>query len=329
MNSKSQHSIRLTCLALVIFSLAGLGQRHALAANFPASRSALQKQSAPRTHISLVTPQWVAAHVTDKDLRILDVRPNVYDYFVGHVPGAVHLADATLRGPADGLPAQYLETRMMGHLLSRAGVKRSDRIVLYSDDVDVLGATMIAYLLERLGFAEVLLMDGGWSAFKASQSPVQDYPAFQTSKLNVLDNQTVRATLDDIKAAVGNNSITIIDARPAKVYRGETNIWLRNGHIPGAINIEWRTLTAADNPHQFKTLDELRKIYQERGLDKDRDIIVYCGTSREASLEYMVLKHLLGFSKVRLYEGSWAEYAVHPELRIEVSTATGKLSGGR
>lgn len=319
MNSQSTYCIRLTCAVLLLFVLGGLNQRPAVAA-----RSALRKDSTSQTRISLVTPQWVATHAADKGLRILDVRPNVYDYFAGHVPGAVHLADAALRGPADGLPAQYLETRVMGHLLSRAGVERTDRIVLYSDDVDVLGATMIAYLLERLGFSEVLLMDGGWSAYKASQSPVQDYPAFQTSRLKVLDKQSVRATLTDIKAAVGNNSVTIIDARPAKVYRGETNIWVRNGHIPGAMNIEWRTLTDPNNPHKFRSLEELKQIYEARGISKERDIVVYCGTSREASLEYVVLKHLLGFPKVRLYEGSWAEYAVHPELSLETGVATAR-----
>jgi thiosulfate/3-mercaptopyruvate sulfurtransferase len=301
---KTNHCIRLLVVALLITTCASINV-------------ARQKRNVSQTRISLVSPEWVAQHATDKGLRVLDVRPNVYDYFVGHVPGAVHLADATFRAPVDGLPVQYLDTETMGKLLSRAGVKRTDRIVLYSDDVDVLGATMIAYILERLGFPEVMLMDGGWSAYKSSQRSVQDYPAYATADLNVFDNPTARATLKDIKTSLRSNSVTIVDARPAKIYRGETNIWVRNGHIPGAINIEWRRLTNADNPHKFKGLDELRNVYEEIGLRRDRDIIVYCGTSREASLEYVVLKHLLGFSRVRLYEGSWAEYAVHTELSVE------------
>jgi len=310
--TKKNYFIRLLIVVSSITTL-GLISQPAISVTYAAPA----KRNAPQTRITLVSPEWVAIHATDKGVRVLDTRPNVYDYFVGHVPGAIHLADATLRAPADGLPAQYLEVEMMGKLLARAGIKMTDRIVLYSDDVDVLGATMIAYLLERLGFADVMLMDGGWSGYKASQQLVQDYPAFAASDLNVSDNQTVRATLKDIKAALNSNGVTIVDARPAKVYRGESNIWVRNGHIPGAINIEWRKLTDPNNAHKFKGLDELRKVYEEIGLHKDRDIIVYCGTSREASLEYIVLKHLLGFSKVRLYEGSWAEYAVHPELNIE------------
>jgi len=328
--TKTNHCVRLIIVVLLIPTLGLISQRRAFGASSSVAHVARQKSNPPPTRISLVTPDWVAAHATDKGLRILDVRPNVYDYFVGHVPGAVHLADATLRGPADGLPAQYLEPEMMGKLLSRAGVKRTDRIVLYSDDVDVLGATMIAYILERLGFAEVMLMDGGWSAFKSSQHPSQDYPVYATTEMSIVDKQTVRATLKDIKESLHTNSVTIIDARPAKVYRGETNIWVRNGHIPGAINIEWRRLTDSSNAHKFKGLDELRKVYEEIGLDKDRDIIVYCGTSREASLEYVVLKHLLGFSRVRLYEGSWTEYSVHRELSIETGARPDqKISVGR
>lgn len=314
--TKNNYFIRLVIVVSLITTF-GLISQPAITATYAAPA----KRAAAQTRITLVSPEWVAKHATDKGVRIFDTRPNVYDYFVGHVPGAIHLADATLRAPADGLPTQYLEVEMMGKLLARAGMKMTDRIVLYSDDVDVLGTTMIAYLLERLGFAEVMLMDGGWSAYKASQQSVQDYPAFVAGNLNVLDNQTVRATLKDVKAALNSNGVTIIDARPAKVYRGETNIWVRNGHIPGAINIEWRKLTDPNNPHKFKGLDQLRKVYEDIGLHQDRDIIVYCGTSREASLEYVVLKHLLGFSKVRLYEGSWTEYAVHPELNMETGEA--------
>lgn len=322
--TKKNYFIRLVIVVALITTLGLISQP---ATTAYAGRA---KRNAPQTRITLVSPEWVAKHATDKGVRVIDTRPNVYDYFVGHVPGAIHLADATLRAPADGLPAQYLEVETMGKLLARAGIKRTDQIVLYSDDVDVLGATMIAYLLERLGFAEVMLLDGGWSAYKASQQSVQDYPAFAAGNLNVLDNQTVRATLKDVKAALNSNGVTIVDARPAKVYRGETNIWVRNGHIPGAINIEWRKLTDPNNAHKFKGLDELRKVYEEIGLHKDRDIIVYCGTSREASLEYIVLKHLLGFSRVRLYEGSWAEYAVHPELNIETGAgAAQKISVSR
>ena len=105
----------------------------------------------------------------------------------------------------------------------------------------------------------------------------------------------------------------VVDALPAREY-GED-------HIPGAINLPWKTLVEANNSHKLKPAAELRAAYAQIGIKESDDIIVYCGTSREASLEYFVLKHILKFPKVRLYEGSWAEYSNHAALPIETGGA--------
>lgn len=280
-----------------------------------------------KTKVSFVPVEWLAQHAKDHDLKILDVRNNVGDYFTGHLPNAVHLADAALRAPRGGLPVQYLEQRITSELLSQAGINKTDRVAIYSDGTSVLGATMTAYILERLGHqGAIYVLDGGFSAYKDGQKNlVQEYPKSTNARYDVLDNRAVRATLDDIKKAIGNSGVTIIDARPTEQYRGEVNIWQRNGHIPGAINLPWRTLTEDANAHQLKSLEEIKKIVAGGGIKESDDIILYCGTSREASLEYIVLKHLLGFSKVRLYEGSWNEYSAQADLKVEtgapVSTA--------
>jgi thiosulfate/3-mercaptopyruvate sulfurtransferase len=211
---------------------------------------------------------------------------------------------------------------MTGMIFARAGIKKTDKVVLYSDGDGVLGAAMIAYLLERVGHTNILFVDGGWRDYKAAQKTVQEYPAYKPAGYDVLDNRGVRATLDDVKNAIGTGGVKFIDARPADVYRGEVKIWTRNGHIPGAVNVPWKLLVEENNPHKFKSADEMRKIYAERGIREADDIIVYCGTSREASLEYLVLKHILKFPKVRLYEGSWAEYSNHPQMQVE--TGAGK-----
>ena len=274
------------------------------------------KQNERGTKVSIVTPKWVEENLADENLRILDVRLNVYDYFTGHIPNAVHLADAAMRAPREGYPTQYLEIFLSGRLFSQAGIKKGDRVVLYSDGDGVLGATMIAYLLERLGHNEILFVDGGWRDYKASHKTAQEYPNYKTANLNILDNQSVRATLDDVKNSLGKE-VKFIDARPPEVFRGETKIWTRNGHIPGAVNIPWKTLVEENNTHKLKTADELRKVFADKGIKETDDIIVYCGTSREASIEYMILKHVLKFPKVRLYEGSWAEYSNHPQMVVE------------
>ena len=275
-----------------------------------------EKGNKGNVSITVVTPQWLEQHSADANLRILDVRLNVYDYFAGHAPNASHLADAALRAPSEGYPTQYLETFQTAQMFSRAGMKKGDRVAVYSDGDGVLGATMTAYLLERIGVNEIYIVDGGWRDYKAAQKTTQDYPSYKPGPTDVLDNSGVRATLNDVKNAIGKD-IKFIDARPADVYRGEVKIWVRNGHIPGAYSIPWKLLVEENNSHKFKSVEDMRKVYADKGFKETDDIIVYCGTSREASLEYVVLKHILKFPKVRLYEGSWAEYSNHADLQIE------------
>jgi thiosulfate/3-mercaptopyruvate sulfurtransferase len=267
--------------------------------------------------ISFVSPKWLEENAGAANVRVLDVRPNVYDYFAGHVPNAVHLADSAMRFPMEGYPTQYPETFLIGQLLSRAGVKKTDKVVLYSDADNVLGATMIAYLLERLGHSDIAIMDGGWRDYSVGSKASQEYPQYKAAPYDNLDNRSVRATLDDVKAAIGKTEIRFIDARAPEVYRGETKTWARNGHIPGAVNLPWKTLVESNNTHKLKPAADLKAAFASRGIKETDDIIVYCGTSREASLEYVILKHVLKFPKVRLYEGSWAEYSNHAQLPVE------------
>ena len=265
----------------------------------------------------LVTPEWVAQHNADLNVRILDVRPDPHDYFSGHVPNAVHIADGTLRGPLYGVPVQYQDPETLSKLLSRAGVRNTDQVVVYSDGSNVLGATMVAYVLHRMGHPRVMVMDGGWTAYKASQNATQAYPRYTETKFKPREDKTLRVTLDEVKILKDRKTVKFIDARPEKAYRGEITTWMRNGHIPGAFNIDWHTLMDSNNPHQFKSVDAIKAIMAEKGISSADDIVLYCGTSREASLEFMTLKYILGFPKVRLYEGSWTEYSSIAELPIE------------
>ncbi len=274
--------------------------------------------------VQFVSPEWVAARVNDQNLRIIDARNNVYDYFIGHIPNAVHLPDAALRAPRAGFPTQYLDTFMTSRLLANAGVKKDDRVVIYSDGTSVLGATMLAYILERVGHKQIFILDGGFETYKEKNPIVKEYPKYESGGYDVWDNRAVRAILDDVKTAIAGEKTKFIDARPPENYSGEAVVWVRNGHIPGAVNVPWKTLMDEKNPHKLKPPTEIQKIYAAAGITKDDDIIVYCGTSREASVEYVILKHLLGFPKVRLYEGSWAEYATYTDLKIE--TGLGKTA---
>lgn len=275
--------------------------------------------SATSTSVQFVPPSWVAEHANDPNLRVLDVRVNPFDYFTAHLPNAVHIADNTFRGPNGALPVQYWDTQKLGSLFAQAGVDDSSQVLIYSDGRDILGSTMVAYLLERTGHSKVAILDGGFAGYKVANLPVtKAFPSYQTGQFTAQDNRSIRVSLDQVRQFIGKPEITFIDPRPADVFAGEQNIWVRNGHIPGAKNIPWPTFTAGEvNLHQLKPLDQIRQLLAERGVTPTDDIIVTCSTGREATLQYNVLKHLLGYPKVRVYEGSWTEYSSHADLPIE------------
>lgn len=280
--------------------------------------------AAPGAKIQFVSPNWVATNAKDPNLRILDVRTAPLEYIAGHVPNAVNVADTVFRGPNGFLPVQYWDAQQLGSIFSKSGVKNSSRVLVYSDARDVLGATMVAYLLERSGVKDISVLDGGYAGYKASEQPdAKEYRKYQFTQFTVQDNPSIRVTLDQVRKLIGKPGIVFVDPRPGELFRGEKEVWVRNGHIPGAKNIPWPTFTEADNaqedlknPHKLKSLDEIRKILADKNIKPADDVIVTCSTGREATLQYIVLKHLLGYPKVRVYEGSWTEYSTS-DLPVE------------
>lgn len=274
----------------------------------------------------LVSPGWVAERLDDADLRIIDARIPSGDYLNGHLPGAVHLAEAALRAPRNGLPVQFLPPADLAGLLAKAGVTNDHSVLVYSDAKNVLGATLTAYALMRLGHDSVMVMDGGYDAYAGAGHPVtKRYPEYRAGSLSPGDNNGLYVTIDQVRTQMRAPDALFIDARPAAQYRGEVDIWMRNGHIPGAINIDWTTLMRPDNGHAYKARAEIEAIFAASNVTKDKDIVVYCGTGREATLMFLYLKEILGYPRVRLFEGSWTEYSSHADLPV----ATGPGPGGR
>ncbi|MBD1857123.1 MULTISPECIES: sulfurtransferase [Leptolyngbya] len=273
--------------------------------------------ASPKSTIQFVSPSWVSANVNDPNLRILDVRTSPLDYVEGHLPKAVNIADSNFRGPNGFLPVQYWDTNKLASLFTQAGVTNKSKVLVYSDGRDVLGATMVAYLLERSGVRDIAVLDGGYAGYKAANQPVtKEFPRYRPSQFALRDNPSIRVDLNGVKQLINKPGVVFIDPRPPELFRGEKNIWVRNGHIPGARNIPWPTFTesnnaqdALKNPHKLKSLDEIRKLLADRNIKPSDNIIVSCSTGREATLQYVVLKHLLGYPNVRIYEGSWTEYS--------------------
>lgn len=264
----------------------------------------------------IVSVDWLAQHANDPNLRILDVRWDVHDYLAFHIPNAVHIPAAALQSTIGGLPAQYIEPESMASLFGRAGIGPDTTVVIYSEGENVLDASLVAYSLQRIGHDKTLILDGGYDDYRLKHPLTQAYPEnIRPTNLKANLNKSIFVTHEQVRKMLGKKGVVLLDARPPFYYLGNTHQWMRNGHIPGAIDFNWKQMTYADapkalrNPHRLKPVDEIRAMVEATGISKDDQIIVYCGTSREASLLFEVIKNVLGYSNARLYEGSWTEWS--------------------
>ncbi|WP_437185127.1 sulfurtransferase [Planctomicrobium sp. SH668] len=254
---------------------------------------------------------------------VLDTRGGYKDYFRGHLPRAHHINFDTLRGTDHGVPVQYLPEELTRALLVRAGVN-ADRIhIIYATgDVlpndEILSASMVAYVLEKQGIKDIRIVDGGLPGWqKANLEVTQEYFGNSTGTLPQQGNPEIALTVKQVVTLKDQPGVVLVDARPHNEYVGQDDIWLRKGHIPGAISFHWARLMDSKNTHKFKTYEEVKEQLQAAGITPEKEVIVYCGTSREGSLLRFYLKHVAGYPNVRLYEGSWKEYASLKDLPAE------------
>ncbi|MFM7073516.1 MAG: sulfurtransferase [Planctomycetota bacterium] len=260
---------------------------------------------------------------TAKRPIVLDTRGGYKDYFRGHLPTAHHLNFDTLRGTDRGVPVQYLPDDLTRALLVRAGVDRDRTHIIYATgealpNDEILSASMVAYVLEKFGVQDIRVLNGGLPGWAAGKNPVtQAYFGNPPGKLPAQGAPSIGIDLAELLQRKSQPGVVVVDARPRNEYLGNDEVWWRKGHIPGAINFHWARLMEADNTHQFKAADAAQAELKAAGLTPDKEVIVYCGTSREGSLLRFYLKHVAEFPKVRLYEGSWKEYVSFPEYPAE------------
>ena len=275
-------------------------------------------QAAKAGVIKLISPEQAAAGVSSGQWKILDVRPvPPLDYISGHVPNAVHISEQAFRGPNGKLPYQIWPAGDLANLLSKAGISNNDQVLVYSDGNNVLGASLVAYILEKSGVPTIGILDGGFSGYKTQGHTVtKAFPTYSPGVFNPKSVPGLAISLKEVLALVGKPNVVIVDPRPKGLFEGTEQLFIRNGHIPGAINITWQSVTEANNPeealknpHKLKSIEALRQLFVSRGVTPDKTVIISCSTGREASLQYIVLKHLLGYPNVRIYEGSWTEYS--------------------
>lgn len=278
--------------------------------------------------IGIISPEAAYDLIEREDPIVIDTRGGYKDYFRGHLPTAHHMNFDTLRGTDDGVPVQYLPDDLTRALLIRAGVDRDRLHIIYATgdtlpNDEILSATMVAYVLEKFGVENIRIVDGGLRGWSEAGLPVtQEYFGNPPGTLPETMHPEIALTIEDVLERKDQPGVVLVDARPHNEYIGDDDIWLRKGHIPGAISFHWARLMADDNTHQFRPFDEVREQLKAAGLTPDAEILVYCGTSREGSLLRFYLRHVAGYPNVRLYEGSWKEYVSLPQYPAETTENT-------
>ncbi len=266
----------------------------------------------------LVSTDSLARWQAEGPVVLLDVRTDVFAYLKGHLPGAEYLNSETLRASEGGIPTRLLSGEAYRELFSRLGVAPDRRVVIYSaGESRNIDATFLAWLLAGFGQPQVYVLDGGFFKWQLEQRPVvQPYPRIPVTRFPDRPFHPETAGLDEVRRDVRAGAL-LVDARPPDQYAGEAGAQIRRGHIPGAINHYWQDdLTQEGFGHVWKSLDQLRQAYAAQGITPDKNIIAYCNSATEASHVHFTLRYLLGYPRVRIYVGSWTEWAEDLELPV-------------
>lgn len=260
----------------------------------------------------LVSTDWLANHLGDENLVVVESDEDVLLYATGHIPGAVKIDWHTDLN--DPVLRDYLQGEAFAELLSSRGIRRDSTVVIYGDNKNWWAAYAL-WVFKLFGHQDVRLLDGGRETWIAegreltTEAPLitpSNYPVVQR------DDTKIRAYRDDVLAHLGK---PLVDVRSPQEYSGERTHMpnypeegaLRGGHIPGAASVPWSKATNENGT--FRTRAELDALYIEtEKLQPSDEVIAYCRIGERSSHTWFVLTYLLGFQNVRNYDGSWTEW---------------------
>jgi thiosulfate/3-mercaptopyruvate sulfurtransferase len=269
----------------------------------------------------LVTTEWLAEHLDDENLVIVESDEDVLLYETGHIPGAMKVDWHTELN--DPVTRDYVDGAGFAALMSDKGISRDTTVVIYGDRNNWWAAYAL-WVFSLFGHPDVRLLDGGRAAWVAEGRPLTtDVPTPARTEYPVVDRDDtrIRAFKDGVAAHLGQ---PMIDVRSPGEYSGELLHMpdypqegaVRGGHIPGAVNMPWARAAAEDG--RFRSREELEQLYgEEAGLAPTDDVIVYCRIGERSSHTWFVLTHLLGYERVRNYDGSWTEWG--NSVRVPIS----------
>lgn len=262
----------------------------------------------------LVSTEWVAQHTADPTIRLVEVDVDTSAYEQGHIQGAVGWNWSSQL--CDQVRRDLLTKEQFEKLMSESGIANDTTVVLYGDNNNWF-ATYAFWQMVYWGHPEnkLKIMNGGRQKWIAEgRELVKDVPAYPKTHYKAsLPDDNVRATKEHIFKAIAEKNVPLVDVRSPAEFTGEviappgmTETAQRGGHVPGAINIPWGMAMREDNT--FKSADELKALYEGKGVTPDSEVIAYCRIGERSSHTWFVLKYLLGYPKVRNYDGSWTEW---------------------
>jgi thiosulfate/3-mercaptopyruvate sulfurtransferase len=252
-------------------------------------------------------------------IRIVDMRTSLLDYLKGHIPNAIYFHFENLRIPEKGIPAQAPDRICLERLLGdNLNLSNHMGVILYSEKSNS-NSTLLAWTLDYLGHKKVGILNGGWERWISERLPAtQVYPSLLPDKFF---GRAIRDTFAEKKWLLDRltaKNMVIVDARPPRQYSGEEGEEIRRGHIPGAKNVFWEMTLEGEEVRVWKKREDLEKFFAEFGVTKEKEIIVYSQTGKDASHLYFTLKYVLRFPSVRLYRGSWVEWSADKNMPVKI-----------
>ena len=275
----------------------------------------------------LVDAQWAQQHLDDPKVRFVEVDVDTAAYDQSHIPGAVGWNWTSQL--SDGIRRDIANREEFSQLLGKSGIGPDTTIVLYGDNNNWFAAWAY-WQLKLYGHRDVRILNGGRKYWLDQGLPLTtDEPDHRETTYRLPEvNNDLRAFRDDITPTIGNRHFALVDVRSPAEYNGEviappgmTETAQRAGRIPGAISAPWAQTVREDGT--FKGPDELRAHYEGKGVTPDRDVIAYCRIGERSSHTWFVLHELLGYPKVRNYDGSWTEWGSMVNVPIEKTAPAG------